>query len=77
MMGFKVFTLCSMARLFGRFRATVWFRCLCWNKGMILHRVKTQKRPFYSTAEESSNNIQSLQKHATYFPEHIRITAVT
>jgi hypothetical protein len=42
-LGFRVFTLCRMARLFGRFRATVWFRFLCWNKGMILHRVKTQK----------------------------------
>jgi hypothetical protein len=42
----KVFTRCRMARLFGRFRATVWFRCLCWNKGMILHKVKTQKDHF-------------------------------
>lgn len=60
-MGFKIFTLCRMTRLFGRFRATVWFSCLCWNKGMVLRRVKTKKRPFYSTAEESSNNIQSYK----------------
>jgi len=35
-----------MARLFGRFRATVWFRCLCWNKGMIFHKVETPKDHF-------------------------------
>ena len=61
-MDFKVFNLCRMARLFGRFGATVWFRCLCWNKGMLLHGAKTQKRPFYSTAEKSSNKIFSLYK---------------